>query len=722
VDPRSVLAGTGITAKTASSISRWPALSSSGLAWIKRAYDIADARIPLEFGEGGDSPDIMPPAADSERMPRRDRPTEQEGKSTGPSTTSSGYEDRLPHQNAEFLAGHVHIQVVFPESRLGLPEDWTPAVITEAKTLIKITTAYFERHFRNTSVEFSYRFFENAETQYEPIQHSKTTAEVEEWVDDVMYRMGYIDQGLTYKEKVNAFNNDARKNYTSADWVFTVFVVNSTNDTDHSFDGTRSKVYSELGGPFMTLPYPAGPEASPSTFEQWFKFAMVQVFWGMTEDMGGRWGCGLSSGYLNVVHGNKVDKEGPMGAQITCEGEFPFPCTAKFADVGYGYTGPPCDYTMGHLGNIDKDRNNVPDIFNAAPEVIFQNAAPETLLALDQPVRFNVESRAMPNRNSQQIKDGVPMRDYAAPIKDVIYTLNQGIGPFFTYPIDGETDELVEEFELRVAYLHPGENEIEVATRNGFGAKSPPRSYVKEIFYLGLEFYELRYEHRNAGVGLMWSLISSEAFGDINVELELHRVDYSAETVIDTVIAGPAELQSIGLDRSGLPQYYYHDKSASPGNEYGYYVTGSFDFNYRGSMVKITAHSVERRVTPAIPRTGGIMSAPVPNPYQPGMAEGELMVSVNVPGAIGISLLEPSSGINTAPSQGELALVTVTVYVYDVAGRRIKLLYNDAVIDRVVNVTWDGTNSSGAAVPSGVYFIKAKAGEATDARKVLIIR
>ncbi|MCK5618226.1 MAG: hypothetical protein KAJ17_02440, partial [Candidatus Krumholzibacteria bacterium] len=230
------------------------------------------------------------------------------------------------------------------------------------------------------------------------------------------------------------------------------------------------------------------------------------------------------------------------------------------------------------------------------------------------------------------------------------------------------------------------------------------------------------YEHRNEGVGWMWSLIIPRAKPndpplDLDPQLELHRIDYSAETVIDTVIAGAAQLQSIGLDRGGLPQYYYHDKSASPGNEYGYYVTGSFDFAYEGSMVEITSRSEEKRVTPAIPRTGGIMSAPVPNPYVPAMAEQELMISVDVPGAVGISLLEPSSGINKAPSEGELELVTVTVYVYDVAGRRVKLLYNEAVIDRVVNVTWDGTDSKGAAVPSGMYFIKARAGEATDARK-----
>ena len=60
--------------------------------------------------------------------------------------------------------------------------------------------------------------------------------------------------------------------------------------------------------------------------------------------------------------------------------------------------------------------------------------------------------------------------------------------------------------------------------------------------------------------------------------------------------------------------------------------------------------------------------------------------------------------------------------MYDVAGRRVKLLVDDAVFDSVVNVKWDGTNSNGDPVPTGMYFISARVGDVTGSRKVLIIR
>ena len=50
------------------------------------------------------------------------------------------------------------------------------------------------------------------------------------------------------------------------------------------------------------------------------------------------------------------------------------------------------------------------------------------------------------------------------------------------------------------------------------------------------------------------------------------------------------------------------------------------------------------------------------------------------------------------------------------------MLMDDAVFDAVVNIKWDGTNSNGDPVPSGMYFIAARVGDVSDSRKVLIIR
>jgi flagellar hook assembly protein FlgD len=60
--------------------------------------------------------------------------------------------------------------------------------------------------------------------------------------------------------------------------------------------------------------------------------------------------------------------------------------------------------------------------------------------------------------------------------------------------------------------------------------------------------------------------------------------------------------------------------------------------------------------------------------------------------------------------------------VYDVAGREVRILIDQAVYAPVMNVEWDGRNKAGRRVPSGMYFIKARAAEVSDTKKVLVIR
>lgn len=627
--------------------------------------------------------------------------------------TSTAEDERLPHQNSEFLAGLVLILIVFPESR-GTAENWTSDAIEEAEDLVVAATTYFEQYFRTVAVDFLYRSFVNAETQYEPINESSNADFVELWVGDVMTRMDYREEE-TVAEKVTAFNNKYRM-FDGADWVFTVFVVNSANDEDHRFDGSRKDVYAQLGGPYMTLPYPTpeGVGGNRATFEQWFRHGMVQVFWAMTEDEGSGWGCSDHSGYLNIEHGNKIALVGPGGV-VNCDGEFPAGCVANFSHTSGGYSGPPCEFTFGHLGNYDEDGDNVPDIFDAPPAIVFRGAAVETVFTTKEPMCFDVVSQATPNQNSQQSKFGLPQRDYATPIKDVSYTIN-GIGPIYRYPTDGVIDDLVEEYEIDLSYVLPGITTFEITARNVFGAKSSP--IPKSVYYFGLSYYNFDFDIKNDGVGVVWSL-RGQTF---DAELELHRIDYSSEVPVDTVVATPDQLQPIRPPQSGSTPYYYLDRSAIPGHEYGYYVEGTFEVWYRGADSTVTSASDEYYTVAPIPRSGGILSVPVPNPFQPSRADRDLLVSVSVPGAEGTPLLLNSRGISAAPANGGPQPIGLTVYVYDVAGRRVKELFNEQVFDEVVPVRWDGTDRNGTLVPSGVYFIQARVGDVTDAQKVLVIR
>ncbi len=63
----------------------------------------------------------------------------------------------------------------------------------------------------------------------------------------------------------------------------------------------------------------------------------------------------------------------------------------------------------------------------------------------------------------------------------------------------------------------------------------------------------------------------------------------------------------------------------------------------------------------------------------------------------------------------------VRIAVYDVTGRRVRLLRDAPVEPGVSSMVWDGRDFAGARVASGVYFVRLQADEVTEARKVVRI-
>lgn len=60
--------------------------------------------------------------------------------------------------------------------------------------------------------------------------------------------------------------------------------------------------------------------------------------------------------------------------------------------------------------------------------------------------------------------------------------------------------------------------------------------------------------------------------------------------------------------------------------------------------------------------------------------------------------------------------------VYDLSGRLIKVLVERVLDAGVHKFRWDGKDSNGMVVPSGVYFYKIQIGEYKETRKVLVIK
>ncbi len=64
----------------------------------------------------------------------------------------------------------------------------------------------------------------------------------------------------------------------------------------------------------------------------------------------------------------------------------------------------------------------------------------------------------------------------------------------------------------------------------------------------------------------------------------------------------------------------------------------------------------------------------------------------------------------------------VSVAVYDIAGRLVQTLDKRTAQIGTYPIVWDGTNRDGRTVASGIYFVRARIGDASHERKVVVLR
>jgi hypothetical protein len=64
----------------------------------------------------------------------------------------------------------------------------------------------------------------------------------------------------------------------------------------------------------------------------------------------------------------------------------------------------------------------------------------------------------------------------------------------------------------------------------------------------------------------------------------------------------------------------------------------------------------------------------------------------------------------------------VLIEVYNIIGQRIKTLVDEDKSAGLYRVTWDGADTNGQRVASGVYFYRYKAGEFVETKKMLLLK
>jgi hypothetical protein len=98
--------------------------------------------------------------------------------------------------------------------------------------------------------------------------------------------------------------------------------------------------------------------------------------------------------------------------------------------------------------------------------------------------------------------------------------------------------------------------------------------------------------------------------------------------------------------------------------------------------------------------------------------------TVAVPGDPGLCL-----SVDPSPSRGdciiEYTLTSarhVVISLYDIRGRRVRLLQDAWKVEGAHLTAWDGTDSDGSPMPEGIYFVRLIAGDQVAARKIVFTR
>jgi hypothetical protein len=217
----------------------------------------------------------------------------------------------LADDTGEFFLGEVAVTVVLMESdRSAAPagvnpdpdtENWNVDTIAAVKTKVESSMQWWQQTLANVSptmantLSFTYDYTyadSPVRTFMEPINRRSNDFQL--WMYDFLKLVGY-DDTRDFSRDIRAYN-DAKRREVGAQWAFTIFVVNSTNDTDDSFasGGSFSRAFAYAGGRFMVVP----SDRPTSTYAH----ETGHMFWARDEYSGEDWTT--RRGYYNTQNSN----------------------------------------------------------------------------------------------------------------------------------------------------------------------------------------------------------------------------------------------------------------------------------------------------------------------------------------------------------------------------------------------------------------------------------
>lgn len=356
----------------------------------------------------------------------------------------------LKYSGSEYLLGDVSVNVILPESNGATDpstEDWNATLETnvtneiveglnELRNLYSLTTSL------KPSVTYHYyygRTDTRAQTQYEPINrnaapsYNNCSSGEGLWACEILNNLGYSAySGYT---KAREFNGDARIS-DGTDWAFTIFVVNSLNDTDGKFPDGRF-AYAWLGGPWIVMTYDNDGWAI-SQMNKVVKHEAGHIFYALDEYSLSNCNCTEYSGYINYDNQN-------------CQNS----CSSNVSCMMRDNALAVCNYTKGQIGWGDSDSDSIPDPVDINPETTLTPYSPDPTTNTNLTYNGSASIQKLTNNNIYNYQCDINILT----ISNVQYRVDYGSWQNAT-PSDGSFNSANENYTFSVT-LSPGTHTIE---------------------------------------------------------------------------------------------------------------------------------------------------------------------------------------------------------------------------------------------------------------------
>ncbi|MBU0703314.1 MAG: hypothetical protein KKC18_05550 [Chloroflexi bacterium] len=206
------------------------------------------------------------------------------------------------YQTSEYLAGTVAVGIVLVESDGSddpSTEDWTSTEKQQVFDEIVAGLNWWAEMEPRAHLNFVYddHFSNPLPTSVEPI--SRPYYDQRYWIADAMSGMGY--DASSYFTQVRDYNNNLRAAYQT-DWAFTIFVVDSSADSDNRFSDNYF-AYAYLGGPFMVMTY-GNNGYGTSNMDAVTAHEVGHIFHALDQYYSANQPCTRRAGYLDVENQN----------------------------------------------------------------------------------------------------------------------------------------------------------------------------------------------------------------------------------------------------------------------------------------------------------------------------------------------------------------------------------------------------------------------------------